>query len=178
MSCRCDFITDWRLPSFVTSCYCQLKYKNLKIIYFKFFSKFICAYLGNCWPIFSQIWICYSWNNTLSALLHLFYNLVTSLWSKTRLKATSPNFASLRVMSMGGKYFSNHKLTWPCTLCRISPIAQAFPLKFWYVVAETLLSSGYGLRFLIRRREHGLICYLKDTLQQNLTLCVIGIGNL
>ena len=65
------------------------------------FLNFICAYLSISWPIFSQIEVCYSWNNTLSVLWILFFILMTSSWSKIRLKGISPNFAIIRIMSMG-----------------------------------------------------------------------------
>ena len=41
--------------------------------YVGIFLKFICAYLGICWPIFSQIELGYSWNNTLSMSFFYFY---------------------------------------------------------------------------------------------------------
>ena len=137
MSCKYNFITDLGLQSSITSQYFHLKSKIKIFFYVGIFFKFICAYLGICWPIFSQIEICYSWNNTLSVLLLLFFILMTSSWSKIQLKGISPNFASLRVMSMGVLFSSNHELTWHCSLCRILLIARAISLKFWYVVAET-----------------------------------------
>ena len=157
MSCRYNFITDLGLQSSMTSQYFHLKSKIKIFFYVGIFLKFICAYLGICWPIFSQIEICYSWNNTLSALLLLFFILMTSSWSKMRLKGISPNFASLRVMSMGVLFSWNQELTWPCSLFHILLIARAISLKFWYVVAETLLYVAYGLRFLNRCRKHGLL---------------------
>ena len=165
MSCRYDFITDLGQHFSMTSQYFHLKSKFMIFFYVGNFLKFICAYLGICWPIFSQIEICYSWNNTLSVLLLLFLILMKSSLSKIQLKGISPNFASLRVMSMGVLFSSNHELTWHCSLCRILLIARAISLKFWYVVAETLLYVAYGLRFLNRCREHGLIFYSKLTLQ-------------
>ena len=178
MSCRYNFITDLGLQSSMTSQYFHLKSKIKIFFYVGIFLKFICAYLGICWPIFSQIEICYSWNNTLSVLLLLFFILMTSSWSKIQLKGISPNFASLRVMSMGVLFSSNHELTWHCSLCRILLIARANSLKFWYVVAETLLYVAYDLRFLNRCQEHGLIFDSKVTLQQNLKLRVVGMGKL
>ena len=99
---------------------------------------FICAYPVISSPIFSQIWICYSWINTLSAILHLYFILMTWSWSKLWLKATIQNFVSLRVMSTGAEFFSNHELTSHYLLCCISLIDRALSLKFWYVVAESL----------------------------------------
>ena len=98
MSCKYNFITDLGLQSSITSQYFHLKSKIKIFFYVGIFLKFICAYLGICWPIFSQIEIFYSWNNTLSELLLLFFILMTSSWSKIRFKGISSNFASLRVM--------------------------------------------------------------------------------
>ena len=49
--------------------------------------------------------------------------------SKIGLIATMSNFANLRLMSMGGEFFSNHELTRHYSFYRISYIGQAFSLK-------------------------------------------------
>ena len=120
MSCRYNFITDLGLHFSMTSQYFHLKSKFMIFFYVGNFLKFICAYLGICWPIFSQIEICCSWNNTLSVLLLLFFILMTSSWSKIQLKGISPNFASLRVMSRWEFYFPQIMSLHGIVLCDVS----------------------------------------------------------
>ena len=80
---------------------------------------------------------------------------MTSSWSRVELKETLQNLPRLRVMSMGGEFFSNLDLTLPSSLSCISVIEARISSKFLYVIAETISFWKSGLHFSIRRRDHG-----------------------
>ena len=105
MSCRCDFITDKGLQYIVTSWYCHLKSENVIFIYFNLFLKFICAYLGISWPIFSQIWICYSWYNTLSITLSLTFHFDDVIMVKYSIKGDKFKFREFTCYVYGSFIF-------------------------------------------------------------------------
>ena len=100
------------------------------------FFNFICAYLGISWPIFSQIEVCYSWNNTLSVFAFIFH-FDDVIMVKNSIKGDKSKFREFTCYVYGSFFSSNYELTWPCSLCRILFFARAISLKFWYVVAET-----------------------------------------
>ena len=86
-----------------------------------------------------------------------------------RLKATMHNFSYLRVMSMGGHFFSKHESAWQCSLSHISVVIAPFSDLQILVCCSWdygLLGSD-GLHFLIRCREHGQIFNWKLTILYN-----------
>ena len=115
--------------------------KLKKMIFFlmtSFLSLFDWDYLAYRSSIFSQILICYSWDNSLQEIWHLFFILMMASQSNVRLKATMHNFSYLCVMSMGDHFFSKHESAWQCSLTSSSVVIPQFSPKFQYVVAETI----------------------------------------
>ena len=117
-------------------------------------SLFNYGYLAYRWPIFAQISICCSSNNFFTRLWHLCSILMTSSWSKFRLKATLQKFSALRVISIRDDYFEKPESACQCSLSCISVIFARFSPKFQYVVAKTLGYRKCHLHFSIRRWDH------------------------
>ena len=113
------------------------------------------AYLAHPWSIFSQISVCYSWENSLSERCNHFPIGWRHHGQKVGLKETLQNLPGLRVMSMGQEFFSNLDLTLQRSSSCISVIYARFSSKFWYVIAETISFRKCDLHFSIRRRDHG-----------------------
>ena len=138
MSWRYDFIPPWLVQSETKSSYWHLNSKKWIFLMTSFLSLFDWDYLAYRLSIFSQILICYSWDNSLQEIWHLFFILMTASQSNVRLKATMHNFSYLCVMSMGDHFFSKHESAWQCSLTSSSVVIPQFSPKFQYVVAETI----------------------------------------
>ena len=135
MNSRCDFIAYWGVLYIVTSSYRHLKSENWNLIY----SKYFLFSISRNSRIIDQFSLKFQ-NVVAQTFLFPYackkkFILMTSSWVQFWLKATSSNFANLRVMSMGGNFFSKQELTWHYLLCNFSLISRAFFLKFWYIVA-------------------------------------------
>ena len=63
------------------------------------------AYLAHPWSIFSQISVCYSWENSLSEKWQPFSNWMTSSWSKSWIKGDIAKFTWFTCYVYGTRIF-------------------------------------------------------------------------
>ena len=130
MGWRYDFIPPWLVKSETKSSYWHLNSKKCIFLMTSFLSLFNWDYLAHRSPIFYQILICCSWDNSLQEIWHLFFILMMASQWNSRLKATMQNFSDLRVMSMAGDFFSKHESAWQCSLPSISVVNPQNSPKF------------------------------------------------
>ena len=130
MSWRYDFIPPWLVQSETKSSYWHLNSKKWIFLMTSFLSLFDWDCLAYRSSIFSQILICYSWDNSLQGIWHLFFILMTASQSNVRLKATMHNFSYLCVRSMGDHFFSKHESAWQCSLTSSSVVIHNFLPNF------------------------------------------------
>ena len=113
------------------------------------------AYLAHPWSIFSQIPVCYSWENSLSEGWQPFSNWMTSSWSKSWIKGDIAKFTwftcyvyGTRIFLESGSYIATFLELYLGHLCSIF-----FQILICYSWDYKL--SQMCLHVSIRRRDHG-----------------------